>query len=53
MRAVLTLGFINGMVFLGGIWWLYDTGFPPLGAIMILTLTAFTMGILIGEVEHD
>ena len=51
MRFILALGFINGLLFLGAIWWLIATGFPPVGAIVILVLSSFTTGLLFGGDE--
>lgn len=49
MKFSLSLGFVNGMLFASSLAWLMSAGFPPVLPIVILVLTSFVSGLLLGE----
>ena len=49
MKFILALGFVNGLIFAGSLMWLYQSGFPPVLPVLLLVLTSFTSGIILGE----
>jgi len=51
MKFSLGLGFVNGMVFASSIAWLIGAGFPPVLPVVMLILTSFMSGLLLGEDE--
>ena len=51
MKFILLLGFLNGLIFASGVLWLISAGFPPVLPIILLVLSSFTSGLLLGGVE--
>lgn len=51
MKFSLGLGFINGIIFASSLLWIYNSGFPPVLPVVLLILTSFTSGLLLGGDE--
>jgi hypothetical protein len=51
MKFNLILGFITGIIFSSGVAWLYQAGLPPLLPIVLIILSVFSMGLMLGGDE--
>jgi hypothetical protein len=51
MKFTLGLGFVNGTIFASSLLWLFSNGFPPVLPIIMLILTSFTSGLILGGDE--